>query len=78
MAAAEAPTKVPASIKENSCRSKADCIKCNDHATRATSNMRIGVSILCEMLNLLYSSTHILIFCRNIINLSFAKDYFFR
>ncbi len=45
MAAAAAATKVPANIRENSCWSNACCIRWSDHATKATSKMRIGTSI---------------------------------
>jgi len=43
--AAEIPTNVPASIKDNSLCAIADWIRCKDQDTRATSIMRIVTSI---------------------------------
>lgn len=45
MAAADRATKVPASIRENSWRSNASCIRCSDQATKATSKIRIAINI---------------------------------
>ena len=46
MAAAESATNVPANIRENSLLLNASSIKCKDQATKATSNMRIGINIV--------------------------------
>jgi hypothetical protein len=45
MAAADNATNVPASIRENSRWANASSIKWSDHATRATSKIRIKMSI---------------------------------